>query len=196
MKFDTYRFTKKPVILGILLVLMAGLLAACGDAATATSGPASGATVGGATTAAGGNFSSSGTTVAGASGGGTPFASGIPAMTGTTIKTASGLQYIDTKVGDGAVAKAGQTVTVHYTGYLAADGKKFDSSVDKGTPFPFQLGTGSVIKGWDEGVAGMKVGGKRRLIIPSSLGYGDGGYPPVIPAKATLVFDVELLSVK
>jgi peptidylprolyl isomerase len=126
----------------------------------------------------------------------TPFASGIPQITGTTVTTTSGLQYIDTKVGDGAEAKSGQTVSVNYTGYLAADGKVFDSSSDKGQPFPFQLGVGKVIKGWDEGVAGMKVGGKRRLIVSPNLGYGAGGYPPVIPANATLIFDVELLSVQ
>ncbi|OJV92685.1 MAG: peptidylprolyl isomerase [Chloroflexi bacterium 54-19] len=120
----------------------------------------------------------------------------MPQVTGTTVSTNSGLQYIDTKVGDGAEAKSGQTVSVNYTGYLAADGTKFDSSLDRGQPFPFPLGTGKVIKGWDEGVAGMKVGGKRRLIVPPNLGYGAGGYPPVIPANATLVFDVELLSVQ
>ena len=96
---------------------------------------------------------------------------------GKVVTTKSGLKYIDTKVGDGATAKAGDKVTVHYTGWLTTDGgktkgKKFDSSVDHGKPFPFPLGAGRVIKGWDEGVAGMKVGGKRTLIIPPDLGYG------------------------
>ncbi len=178
-----YRRGKKPVLLGILFLVIMSLLAACGDAPATTS----------ADTTNTSNTTDSSTTAAVTS---TPFASGIPQLTGTPIKTADGLQYIDTKVGDGAEAKAGQTVSVNYTGYLAANGKKFDSSVDKGVPFPFPLGTGRVIKGWDEGVAGMKVGGKRRLIVPPNLGYGAGGYPPVIPANATLVFDVELLSVQ
>ena len=115
------------------------------------------------------------------------------------VTTASGLKYQDLKVGDGVTAQAGDVVQVHYTGWLTPDGvtkgKKFDSSVDRGEPFPFKLGAGEVIKGWDEGVAGMKVGGKRRLIIPSSLGYGDAGSGP-IPPKATLLFDVELLKIK
>ncbi len=97
--------------------------------------------------------------------------------------------------GSGPEAKAGDTVEVHYTGTLE-DGSKFDSSVDRGTPFSFPLGAGMVIKGWDQGVAGMKVGEKVKLTIPSELGYGAGGYPPVIPANATLIFEVELLSIK
>jgi len=112
--------------------------------------------------------------------------------------TPSGLQYEDTQVGDGAEAKAGQDVTVHYTGWLYNDGKqgaKFDSSVDRNDPFGFSLGAGMVIKGWDEGVAGMKIGGKRTLIIPPALGYGARGAGGVIPPNATLKFDVELLGV-
>ena len=115
--------------------------------------------------------------------------------------TASGLQYIDTIVGTGAEAAAGAYVQVHYTGWLyddgAADkkGAKFDSSKDRGDPFAFDLGAGSVIKGWDEGVQGMKVGGARTLIIPAALGYGARGAGGVIPPNATLMFDVELLAV-
>lgn len=108
--------------------------------------------------------------------------------------TPSGLRYQDLTEGDGAAARAGDSVSVHYTGWLT-DGSKFDSSRDRGTPFTFQLGAGRVIAGWDEGVAGMKVGGSRKLVIPAQLGYGARGAPPVIPPNATLVFDVELLSV-
>ncbi|HUN91144.1 MAG TPA: FKBP-type peptidyl-prolyl cis-trans isomerase [Burkholderiaceae bacterium] len=115
------------------------------------------------------------------------------------VITESGLEYQDVVVGGGAEAAAGQHVTVHYTGWLRnADGSrgaKFDSSKDRNDPFDFPLGAGHVIRGWDEGVAGMKVGGQRRLIIPAKLGYGDRGAGGVIPPKATLIFDVELLSV-
>ena len=110
------------------------------------------------------------------------------------IKTPSGLQYVDQKVGDGTEAKKGDTVEVHYTGWLK-DGKKFDSSVDRKEPFSFKVGAGEVIKGWDEGVAGMKVGGKRKLIIPFELAYGEKGRGP-IPEQAELTFEVELLKVK
>jgi len=112
-----------------------------------------------------------------------------------TVTTPSGLQYIETKVGDGAEAKAGQRVSVHYTGTLD-DGKKFDSSKDRNQPFEFQLGAGMVIKGWDEGVAGMKVGGSRKLIIPHELAYGPQGRAPVIPPAARLTFEVDLIAIK
>ena len=114
------------------------------------------------------------------------------------VTTPSGLQYIDTKAGAGASPKTGQTCVMHYTGWLYENGKKgakFDSSVDRGAPFEFPIGTGRVIKGWDEGVASMKVGGKRTLIIPPELGYGARGAGGVIPPNATLMFDVELLKV-
>ena len=114
---------------------------------------------------------------------------------GNEVTTASGLKYTDTKVGTGAEAKAGQTAVVHYTGWLT-DGKKFDSSKDRGQPFTFGLGGGQVIKGWDEGVQGMKVGGTRKLTIPSELGYGARGAGGVIPPNATLVFEVDLLDLR
>src|SRR5512132_443705 len=110
------------------------------------------------------------------------------------MTTPSGLKYEDLVVGKGPEAKAGQTVTVHYTGWLT-DGKKFDSSKDRGQTFEFPLGGGRVIKGWDEGVQGMKVGGKRKLTIPPGLGYGPRGAGGVMPPNATLIFEVELLKV-
>ena len=115
------------------------------------------------------------------------------------VTTASGLQIIDTVEGTGAQPKRGQICVMHYTGWLYVNGKKgkkFDSSVDRGRPFEFPIGVGRVIAGWDEGVATMKVGGKRTLIIPSELGYGSRGAGGVIPPNATLVFDVELLGLK
>ena len=124
------------------------------------------------------------------SGGGGSSASG-----GQDVTIASGLKFTDTKVGTGAEAKAGQTAVVHYTGYLT-NGTKFDSSKDRGQPFSFPLGGGRVIKGWDEGVQGMKVGGTRTLLIPPQLGYGARGAGGVIPPNATLVFEVELLDLK
>jgi peptidylprolyl isomerase len=108
--------------------------------------------------------------------------------------TPSGLKYVDEQVGEGASPAKGQQVTVHYTGRLTS-GKKFDSSVDRREPFRFTIGIGQVIRGWDEGVMSMRVGGKRRLIIPPELAYGARGAPPAIPANAELVFEVELLGV-
>ena len=108
--------------------------------------------------------------------------------------TDTGLKYQDLVEGDGELAEAGQRVSVHYTGWLL-EGDKFDSSVDRNQPFAFTLGKGMVIRGWDEGVAGMRVGGKRRLTIPPQLGYGSRGAGGVIPPNATLVFDVELLAI-
>jgi len=115
-------------------------------------------------------------------------------VTGDGVKTDSGLQYWDIKVGTGEVAKDGDVVKVHYTGWFTT-GKKFDSSVDAHQPYSFTLGKGEVIKGWDEGVTGMKVGGKRQLRIPPELAYGDAGYKTIIPPNSTLIFDVQLLSV-
>ncbi len=120
---------------------------------------------------------------------------GSMAESNQEVTTPSGLKYVDQVVGTGEAAAAGQNVSVHYTGWLE-NGKKFDSSVDRGQPFSFPLGAGRVIKGWDEGVQGMKVGGKRKLTIPSDLGYGSRGAGGVIPPNATLIFDVELLGVR
>jgi FKBP-type peptidyl-prolyl cis-trans isomerase len=115
-------------------------------------------------------------------------------VTGDGVKTDSGLQYWEIKIGFGPFAKAGDHVKVHYTGWLVT-GKKFDSSVDANQPYEFTLGKGEVIKGWDEGVAGMKVGGKRQLRITPELAYGEAGHPPQIPQNSTLIFDVRLLAI-
>jgi peptidylprolyl isomerase len=115
------------------------------------------------------------------------------------VTTASGLQIIDTQVGTGPSPRTGQTCVMHYTGWLwnnGAKGAKFDSSHDRGKPFTFDLGRGQVIKGWDEGVAGMKIGGKRTLLIPPNLGYGARGAGGVIPPNATLLFEVQLLDLR
>ncbi len=121
------------------------------------------------------------------------------ASAASPVTTSTGLRYTDEVVGTGAAPKAGQNVQVHYTGWLdesGQKGKKFDSSRDRGQPFSFPLGQGQVISGWDEGVATMKVGGRRTLVIPASLGYGARGAGGVIPPGATLIFDVELLGVR
>jgi FKBP-type peptidyl-prolyl cis-trans isomerase FkpA len=126
-------------------------------------------------------------------------ASGARAQQGAVVTTPTGVQMIDQKVGTGVQPKKGQTVVVDYTGWLyqnGAKGAKFDSSLDRGYPFMFKLGTGQVIQGWDDGVASMKVGGKRTLIIPPNMGYGTRGAGESIPPNATLMFDVELLDVK
>lgn len=116
-------------------------------------------------------------------------------MTEQAVTTESGLKYVDVVPGQGRQAELGDTASVHYTGWLA-DGKKFDSSLDRKEPFSFRVGGGQVIKGWDEGVQGMKIGGKRKLTIPPQLGYGTRGAGGVIPPNATLVFDVELLDLR
>lgn len=173
---------KKITFLFLIIGLVASLLAACGDSPTSTAVPTVPVNTPNVPQAP-----QPTTAAVGA-------ASGVPAITGASVKTPSGLEYIDEKVGDGAVATAGKTVSVHYTGYLT-DGKVFDSSRTRGQPFSFPLGAGRVIKGWDEGVVGMKVGGKRRLIIPAALGYGAQGAGGTIPPNAQLIFDVELLNV-
>ena len=111
------------------------------------------------------------------------------------VTTASGLKYKDVVVGNGAEAVKGKMVSVHYTGTLE-DGKKFDASYDRGVPLQFMLGVGQVIRGWDEGITGMKVGGKRKLIIPPGLAYGEVGIPNLIPPNSVLIFDVELINVR
>lgn len=123
-----------------------------------------------------------------------PHTGGPTKVTGEGTKTPDGLQYWDIKVGTGQEAKKGDHVQVHYTGWLT-NGKKFDSSVG-GKPFEFRIGNGDVIKGWEEGVTGMKVGGKRQLRIPADLAYGKDGYPGAIPPNATLIFDIQLIGIK
>jgi peptidylprolyl isomerase len=122
-----------------------------------------------------------------------PLPPGIPPASGK-VESALALRYINIKPGDGAEAQPGQFYTVHYTGWLASDGTKFDSSLDRNEPITFQQGVHGVIPGWDYGFAGMHVGGKRRLFIPYQLAYGERGRPPVIPAKGDLIFDIELVS--
>lgn len=141
------------------------------------------------------------TNTAGTSGSAAPEVTSNPstssggAIAAGTVTLPSGLQYEDLALGDGPVAESGMQTSVHYTGWLA-DGTKFDSSLDRGEPIVFRLGSGNVIRGWDEGVKGMKVGGKRKLTIPPHLGYGAAGRSGVIPPDATLVFEVELVAVQ
>jgi peptidylprolyl isomerase len=176
------------------------VMAACGDDSKSTATPVGSAASGSqASPSTGGVRPSSSPTQ-----GGQPApptqqtdgnAPGIPPLTGPIQTTASGLRYIDEKVGDGASPTKGQQTTVQYTGWLT-NGTKFDSSRDRNSPFTFPIGMEKVIKGWDEGVATMKVGGKRRLIIPAALAYGPTGRPPTIPGNSTLIFDVELIAVQ
>ncbi|RLT27522.1 MAG: FKBP-type peptidyl-prolyl cis-trans isomerase [Chloroflexi bacterium] len=161
--------------------------AATGTASAAASPTSSATSVVSTTTGAAGAPGSRGTESNGQ-------APGIPTLSGEIKTTSSGLRYIDETVGTGATAQAGKVVAVHYTGWLTT-GAKFDSSRDRGQPFAFPLGAGRVITGWDQGVAGMNVGGKRRLIIPAALGYGAQALPG-IPANSTLIFDVELLAIQ
>jgi FKBP-type peptidyl-prolyl cis-trans isomerase len=168
--------------LGVALALA---LAGCNSTTTTTGGSSS------SSTSATGSSSTSATTAAPPAA-----ASGTEATAAAKeITMPNGLKYVDLKVGDGQIAETGMTAQVHYTGWLT-DGTKFDSSVDRGQPFSFKLGAGQVIRGWDEGVKGMRVGGKRKLTIPPDMGYGAAGAGGVIPPNATLVFDVELLGVQ
>ncbi len=118
---------------------------------------------------------------------------GVPPAAGA-VETIYALRYVDTQVGTGELMVSGDFVTVQYTGWLASNGSKFDSSLDRGEPFPFEQGIHQVIPGWDQGFAGMHVGGKRRLFIPYQLAYGETGHPPQIPGKSDLIFDIELVS--
>ena len=166
------------------LAALSALAIACGDAeAPAKPTPTAAAKAAAATTPSAADAQAAST-------GNVP---GIPQLSGTVQQTPSGLRYLDEVVGTGATVQKGQTASVHYTGWLTT-GQKFDSSRDRGQPFAFPVGAGRVIAGWDEGVAGMKVGGKRRLILPPSLGYGAQGAPGAIPPNATLIFDVEVLA--
>jgi FKBP-type peptidyl-prolyl cis-trans isomerase len=175
----------------LVAVLLVNL--GCRQSESKSSSSASGETQ--TSTSISGSGPGSGASATGATGSGmSATAKSDAAPVGPVVTTASGLQYQDIVVGTGAEATSGSTVSVHYTGWLT-DGTQFDTSRDRGQPIQFQIGTQYIIQGWNEGVAGMKVGGKRKLTIPPSLGYGEGGRPPVIPPNATLKFDIELLAV-
>ena len=168
-----------PIVLGGILGVLAMVLVACngdnddGQPSALTCNPVTSAANGGDMT------------------------DGPPTIEGEPITTGSGLQFCEIEIGTGEAPLPGQTVVVHYTGWLESDGMKFDSSVDRGTPFSFSIGLGQVIRGWDEGLATLQVGGKRRLIIPPDLAYGEtGAAGGAIPANATLIFDVELLELQ
>jgi FKBP-type peptidyl-prolyl cis-trans isomerase len=183
-------------------VLTVAALGGCKQSSTSNgSAGASGTTSASSSTgaSAAGSTPASGTVSTGtAAGAGASAAAALPGESVGAMQqvtTSSGLKYTDIKVGDGAVAETGMVASVHYTGWLM-DGTKFDSSLDRGQPLSFKLGGGRVIRGWEEGVKGMRVGGKRKLVIPSDLGYGDAGFPGAIPPRATLVFDVELVGLQ
>jgi len=177
-----------PIRLSALGFLLPVALLACASGPTSVSAP----TVGDARASTGASTATTATTATGASGAaGTAGSGSAPAA---DTPRADGLVVTVLKPGSGPAAKSGDTVHVHYVGTLT-DGSKFDSSRDRGTPFTFELGKGQVIKGWDRGVVGMQVGELRKLVIPSHLGYGERGHPPVIPASATLVFEVELMGI-
>src|SRR5262245_54565715 len=176
-------------------LLVAALLVnlGCRQSESKSSGTASGETQ--TTTSMSGSAPGPGTSSGSATGTGMSATAKSDAPAGPVVTTASGLQYQDIVIGTGAEAKAGNTVSVHYTGWLT-DGTQFDSSRNRGQPIEFQIGTPYIIQGWNEGITGMKVGGKRKLTIPPSIAYGADGRPPVIPPNATLKFDIELMGVK
>jgi FKBP-type peptidyl-prolyl cis-trans isomerase len=172
-------------------VAAAALLIGCNQEKIETAGTA-GST---SSSSASGQSGGSGATTATGSGSSVSATTTTPPSAAQEMTLPGGLKYQDLTVGTGAEATPGRRITVHYTGWLT-DGTKFDSSVDRGQPYTLTLGAGEVIQGWDQGIVGMKVGGKRKLTIPHPLAYGPSGRPPVIPPSATLLFDVELLGVQ
>lgn len=177
------------------VVLAAAAMTLAGTAQAQASGTGTGTGAAKSSTATGSTATGATATHKAATAAGSTLPKNIPPVKGIA-KTLYALKYIDIKVGTGEVAPATGVFTVHYTGWLASDGTKFDSSVDRKEPIKFQVGARHVIPGWDTGFAGMRVGGKRRLFIPYQLAYGELGRPPVIPAKANLIFDVELVAVE